>query len=529
LFGAFARTAVPERQLRGTEASSEPRRSLWISPRGDGWGRAMKNFKALMLGSAAGLVAVTAGFPVEARPVEYVRICSLYGAGFYYIPGTDTCIKIGGWVRAEAAWGFNGNLDLGPFNSNVNNRTTNNLTTRERGYITADARDMTAYGTARGYIAVGISSQNTGNEFNSAQFSANRAYVQWAGFTAGISVSYYDFYPATAYLYRNGPPASDTSDSGWWVWAYTAQLGGGVSATFAAEERRNIQILAFSGAGGALGGPTVNGALPGASSFVPGGGYGGWQNPDYVGNIRVDQAWGSAQVMAAAHQLNATYYGATPVSGHPDDAWGFAVGAGIKVNFPQVAAGDHFQSQVNFTEGALRYVSFFNDGNYAMVGGATEGFGVMSDCVFGGMPIAANATGCQLTTAWGFNAAYEHYWTPEFHQSFVGGFMGVQYNGAANAMLCVGEGFGAGAGTTAAATAGCNNNWSTWYTGSRLQWDVTKSFYVGVEAIYENLNSATTPGGVLSAPVILANSGAMTVANQNNFGVTVRLHKDFLP
>jgi hypothetical protein len=42
--------------------------------------------------------------------VQYVKICSLYGVGFYYIPGTDMCIKIGGWVRAEYGWGQNGNF-----------------------------------------------------------------------------------------------------------------------------------------------------------------------------------------------------------------------------------------------------------------------------------------------------------------------------------------------------------------------------------------------------------------------------------
>ena len=63
----------------------------------------MKMVKSLLLGSAAGLVAVAgaqaADLPVKAKPVQYVKICSLYGAGFYYIPGTDTCLKIGGWVR----------------------------------------------------------------------------------------------------------------------------------------------------------------------------------------------------------------------------------------------------------------------------------------------------------------------------------------------------------------------------------------------------------------------------------------------
>jgi hypothetical protein len=72
----------------------------------------MKMVKSLLLGSAAGLVAVAgaqaADLLVKAKPVEYVKICSIYGAGFFYIPGTDTCIKIGGWVRAEADFNAGG-------------------------------------------------------------------------------------------------------------------------------------------------------------------------------------------------------------------------------------------------------------------------------------------------------------------------------------------------------------------------------------------------------------------------------------
>ena len=61
----------------------------------------MTMIKSLILGSAAGLIALSgaqaADLPVKAKAVEYVRICSLYGAGFFYIPGTDTCIKLGGY------------------------------------------------------------------------------------------------------------------------------------------------------------------------------------------------------------------------------------------------------------------------------------------------------------------------------------------------------------------------------------------------------------------------------------------------
>ena len=112
----------------------------------------MKMVKSLLLGSAAGLVAVSVGqaadLPVKTKPVQYVKVCSLYGAGFYYMPGTDICLKIGGYVRAETTYHSNGNFAAGPTGGDVNNRTTNEFVMRARAYSTADARE-TAWGTAR--------------------------------------------------------------------------------------------------------------------------------------------------------------------------------------------------------------------------------------------------------------------------------------------------------------------------------------------------------------------------------------------
>ena len=208
----------------------------------------MKMVKSLLLGSAAGLVAVTAGqaadLPVKAKPVEYVKVCSLYGAGFYYMPGTDMCIKVGGWVRVEATYGNNnGSMTWGPYSGQENTRLTSNLVTRERGYITADAREQTAYGTARAYIDVGLSDSDTAFNTGIGTFSSNRAFLQWAGFTAGLTQSFYDFYSGPASLYRAAfIPQEDTGDGGQWVWAYTAQFGNGLSATISAEQRRTTQI-----------------------------------------------------------------------------------------------------------------------------------------------------------------------------------------------------------------------------------------------------------------------------------------------
>ena len=68
----------------------------------------MKMVKSLLLGSAAGVVAVAgaqaADLPVKAKPVQYVKICTLYGDGFYYIPGSDTCIRFNGYIRADYGW-----------------------------------------------------------------------------------------------------------------------------------------------------------------------------------------------------------------------------------------------------------------------------------------------------------------------------------------------------------------------------------------------------------------------------------------
>ena len=78
--------------------------------------KTMKIIKSVTIGSAAVLVAVggaqAADLPVKAKAVEYVRICSLYGAGFFYIPGTDTCVKLGGYVRADTT--FNGGIQGQP-------------------------------------------------------------------------------------------------------------------------------------------------------------------------------------------------------------------------------------------------------------------------------------------------------------------------------------------------------------------------------------------------------------------------------
>ena len=534
----------------------------------------MKMVKSLLLGSAAGLVAVAgaqaADLPVKAKPVQYVKICSLYGVGFYYIPGTDMCIKIGGWVRAEAAWGVNGS-SINVTNGDVNNRFTNNNWWRIRGYITADARNQTEYGTVRGYLAVGLSTNTTGVDGASNQFDANRAFIQWAGFTFGRAQSFFDFYSQAALGYLGFTPNSDTGDGGKEVFAYTAQFGNGFSASISAEARRTTQIvgqgctqlatvpvsvncIASGITAATLGIPvSVNpnaGTINGASGGFVANGYGGWQAPDVVGNLRVDQAWGSAQVGGAAHQVNAAYYNTANVagtaflgqelSGHPGDKWGWGAMAGLRVNTPWLlnwlgsGAGDYFAVQGIYTQGALRYIFQNPNSNWWIQDGFSTAYGVLSDGVYGGTALNGTGTGMNLTTAWGINAGYEHFWTPQWRTSLYGGWTSVSYNNQANAILCVLQGDGNNrAGTLAIANFGCDNNWTSWWIGSRTQWNVTKDFYLGLDVAYLKLQGMSTSDGLITgAGVIPANTNQTILKNvgdENIWMARFRVHRDFYP
>src|SRR6266516_2607248 len=386
----------------------------------------MKMVKSLLLGTAAGLVAVAgaqaADMPVKAAPVQYVKICSLYGDGFYYIPGTDICLKIGGYVRGEYFYNYGSSGTNGPFAgvSGMKDRFDgHDFLMRTRAYAWFDSRQQTEYGTLRSYLQIGVNYDSPLS--TTTTFSANRAFIQFAGFTVGTAQSFFDFYSAPASSYF-APPSSDTGDGGWKVFAYTAQYGNGFSATFSFEEPRNFGTT-FPQAGvintnlGNLVLGVITLDIDRAKTRFP----------DIVQNWRVDQAWGSAQIMVAAHDVSGGYYAAngtlgspaagpcsglttgalgfggvangtltgSEVCGHPADKVGWAAGGGTRFNFP---GGDYFQWQANYTQGAIRYAAFDRPGAFSPVQfeGQNLGYGFFTDAVF------SNATGeVQLTTTWG--------------------------------------------------------------------------------------------------------------------------------
>ncbi|MDQ6438352.1 porin, partial [Mesorhizobium sp. LHD-90] len=148
------------------------------------------NIKSLLLGSAAALVAVSGARAADAvvvaepEPVEYVRVCDVYGSGFFYLPGTETCLKIGGYVRVDLRGG-----DLFETISNANKETYNN---RVRFQLRADARSETELGTLRSYAAINFNYQRTtsdgslDNDYDmDDEMGIEHAYIELGGFRIG--------------------------------------------------------------------------------------------------------------------------------------------------------------------------------------------------------------------------------------------------------------------------------------------------------------------------------------------------------
>ena len=183
--------------------------------------------------------------PVKAKPVQYVKICNLYGDGFYYIPGTDTCLKMGGYARFQAEYnGGSGGVPVGDSageagEGRFNRFDTNDVNYRVRGAISWDIRQQTEYGTLRTYIRFGANNTTPANNGAGTTFTPfwDRAFLQFAGFTVGRSQSFFDLFTYGGGMsYHNVRVSGDTGASGQNLWAYTAQFGNGFTGTLSLED-----------------------------------------------------------------------------------------------------------------------------------------------------------------------------------------------------------------------------------------------------------------------------------------------------
>ena len=222
--------------------------------------------------------------------------------------------------------------------------------------------------------------------------------------------------------------------------------------------------------------------------------------------------------------------------------------AGLRLNTPWLlnwfgsGVGDFFAVQGIYTEGAPRYIMQNpSNNNWWIQSGFNTAYGVVADGVYGGANFNGtggalnNATSINLTTAWGLNASYEHFWTPRWRTSLYGGYTSVSYNSQANNILCSLQGSGTGVGSLALAQQGCDNNWTSWWVGSRTQWNVTKDFYMGLDVAYLKVDGMSTTSGLVSGTAITPNAATnattflKSVGDQDIWMARFRVHRDFYP
>jgi Porin subfamily len=549
----------------------------------------MKLLKSSLLGSAAAFAAVgaahAADLPVKkAVPIEYVRVCTAYGAGFFYIPGTDTCLRISGRARFEGGYQTSYSRQYG---NNIGD--TSGYQGRLR--INLDARTQTAYGTLRafvrldagartGYSGVGTSGtqQRIGQAYpgigtdsfgrDQQYMNVDKAFIQFAGLTAGRASSFFDFY-AHDFEIAGATLGSDNFSTN--LLAYTATLGNGLSATISIEDpvfRRTPIFSPFSVS------PTVS---TGSASnfgvtvqptpiFVGPGRYGLVDSieksrlPDFVGVIRLDQAWGSAQLSAATHELNVGNLssaanaggggvGPIVVPAHTRNTQGWAVQGGLKINTPFVAPGDALYLQGAYGDGAQLYTGY----------SAYTGSYIQSTTTIQGQKFAQyfsdatiNPFTGQLQTSQSFTAtaSYLHYWTPEWRSAFFGSYGEQSFSQSAR--LAQGAIYGLVSGITGSPSFGTNavgvpgtrfyqlsqalRDTYQFVAGGSIIWSPVKDLDIGVEAFYTQIglkngraiDNDKAPGAYSLVSAINAGTYVPRTATQDSVSqVRFRVQRDF--
>ena len=349
--------------------------------------------KSILLGSAAALVAVTgaqaADLPVV-EPVDYVRVCDAFGAGFHYIPGTETCLKFSGRVRTEIGvrdTNDNDAVDASFLNSNFE--------------LVVNASSMTEIGMVVGQFA--ISGSNEGD------VALGDAWITIGeNILVGREVSRYDF--GGGYGIYDGLYV----DEGINQFTFIMPFGNGLSMTLGLEDARDrrgklaqyngnatttnsASIFGVTGvtAGGRIVrlqgvnvgysatqfGASQNPIPLNLTTYAAGANmgqdasYGGMEIPDVVASLRISQGWGSAQISGALHQIRSITSFApdapwtssglsatnginsstlSPVAGGlVDEDYGWAVQAGIELN---VGSMTKVKVVGAYADGAMHYI-----------------------------------------------------------------------------------------------------------------------------------------------------------------------------
>jgi hypothetical protein len=437
-------------------------------------------FKGLVLGSAAAVTmaagsAFAADLPSrKAAPVAYVKICDVYGRGFYYIPGTNTCLKVGGRVRFELGWRRAQNVSTNGTTLAAAARTMDTLGWRSRAYVNMDARTQTAYGTVQTVFSISLRSRS--GIFNGAANGANgnttaspqvyAAYIRFAGFTFGRAPHTFSNGPGYLFYWTN---YSGGGAIGVLQLSYTAVFGGGLSATISLQDKNDfgLQRATFGGLAG-----TPN------------------RLPNLVASVRLSQGWGYVRASVAWGRNYASNALTTA------EKTGWAVGADAKINLPSIARGDALFLSAAYGDRLLDYVTGGNNanGSKAKDGRITGGYQPGLANLYG--PIG----GLQSAKAYRAMVAFTHRWSPTLRSNIAWSYMKIDLPAA----------------------AGVDYTGSTsWQASHQLVWSPTKGFDIGLEVYYAKINHD------VSAARAAALAAIGVKRNPDDWAVKMRVQRTF--
>jgi hypothetical protein len=505
----------------------------------------MTLIKSILLSSAAGIVAVAgaqaADLPTKkaAPVVQYVHICNVGGITGWTLPGSDTCVKLSGYITAQFTggnlqnqynWGgsivsafatavdpfatghatqrilvqggnasvpiFNGSgytiLGVPPGGSlgglvlpNQHNATWNRDATgwTTRANFGFDFASNTAYGPLIGHFDINAENGNGFDNTGTATY-LNEGYLTWAGITAGKAASFYSF-TGGGDNWANFASPDQKGFNQPDLLAYTASFGGGFSATIAAQS---------PGSNGSSGGGTrltgSAGSNPGAITF------GGQRWPDIVGNLHVTQGWGEAQVSAVIHNVNVqdnSFVGSatcgdvflTPLVGcnAQENKTGWGIDAGVKVNLPSFGTGDDFLLTGSYTHNAVLYSGLPDMmwGENGQVNGNGQPM-FLADAFFN--PITNQWSD---PTAWSISALFEHHFTPQFYIDLEGSYGQLNWSnqGGGCGWLSVVNGACA---IGNLATGALSPHARTWLIGADIGWNPVTNLNFDLELMYQSTN-----------------------------------------
>ena len=506
----------------------------------------MTLIKSILLGSAAGIVAVAsaqaADLPTrKAAPVaEYVKICNVGGITGWTMPGSDTCMKVSGYMTAQFTGGnlntqYNyGTAGEAAFAANaagnpgyaaalrtlagIDNRNTqrvllaaspfqqnttfyrNDVGWSARASLSFDFASNTAYGPLLAHINI---QDDIANGFDPLQYGAtpnitylNQGYVTWAGITAGKAASFYSFVGGGDNWANFFSPDQKGFNEPL-LMAYTASFGGGFSATIAAQSQGTNGP---SGGGtNSAGGYFNTNSGPNPGQFNPSNiTFGGQKWPDIVAQLHVQQAWGEAQLSGVLHNVNVTangydgqftcgLSGAVTCNGQ-ETKTGWGIDAGVKINVPSFGAGDDFLVTGSYTQSAVWY-SGLEDGMWSE-NGQTNGNGQpmwLADAFFNP---ATNQW--SSPTAWSVSALFEHHFTPQFYIDLEGSVGGIKWSnmgGGCNFTFGV-----AGCLLSQAINGPMSPSATSWIIGTDLGWNPVTNLNFDLELMYQSTNQ-TQPSG----------------------------------